>query len=92
MEDNQIFEKVKSVVIKQFYTSEQEITSELSFINDLGADSLDIMEFTMFVEEEFKDYDLSIPEDEAENLTTVGKIVSYISSYIKERENSVTKN
>jgi len=87
MEDIQILEKVKSVVIKQFYISEQEINPELHFIKDLNADSLDIMEFTMFLEEEFKDYDLSIPEDEVENLLTIEKMVSYISSYIKEHQN-----
>ena len=70
-----IFEKVKEIIIEQLGVSETSITTEASFIDDLGADSLDIVELIMALEEEF---DLEIPDNDAEKVVTVGDVVDYI--------------
>jgi acyl carrier protein len=70
-------EKVKKIVVEQLGVEEDEITMESSFIDDLGADSLDIVELIMALEEEF---DLEIPDSEAEKITTVGDAVDYIKN------------
>ncbi len=70
-----VFEKVKKIIVEQLGVEEDEITMESSFIDDLGADSLDIVELIMALEEEF---DLEIPDSEAEKITTVGDAVDYI--------------
>jgi acyl carrier protein len=70
-------EKVKKIVVEQLGVEEDEITMESSFIDDLGADSLDIVELIMALEEEF---DLEIPDSEAEKITTVGDAVEYIKN------------
>ena len=75
MEEQKIFEEVKKVVVEQLGVSESEVSREASFVDDLGADSLDTVELVMALEEEFK---LEIPDDEAEKLTTVGQAVDYI--------------
>lgn len=72
-----IFEKVQEKVAEQLGVELEEITMEASFIDDLGADSLDIVELLMALEEEF---DIEIPDEEAEKLSTVGDIVEYIKS------------
>lgn len=75
----QIFDKVKEIIVDQLGVEEEEVTLESSFIDDLGADSLDIVELIMALEEEFG---LEIPDDEAEKISTVNDAVEYI------RENS----
>jgi len=74
-----IFEKVKEIIIEQLGVSETSITTEASFIDDLGADSLDIVELIMALEEEF---DLEIPDNDAEKVVTVGDVVDYIKDNI----------
>lgn len=77
MGSEEIFEKVKGVIVEQLGTEESNITSEASFIDDLGADSLDIVELIMALEEEFE---LEIPDEDAEKIATVGDVVDYIKS------------
>ncbi len=72
-----VFEKVKKIIVEQLGVEEEDIAMEASFIDDLGADSLDIVELIMALEEEF---DLEIPDSEAEKITTVGDAVEYIKS------------
>lgn len=72
------FEKVKEIVVEQLGVDESEVTMEASFIDDLGADSLDIVELIMALEEEF---DLEIPDKEAEKIATVGDAVEYIKAH-----------
>ena len=72
-----VFEKVKKIIVEQLGVEEDEITMESSFIDDLGADSLDIVELIMALEEEF---DIEIPDSEAEKITTVGDAVEYIKN------------
>jgi acyl carrier protein len=75
MSEDEVFGKIKSVVVEQLGVNEGEVTKEASFVEDLGADSLDTVELVMALEEEF---DTEIPDEEAEKLTTVGKTVEYI--------------
>ncbi len=76
MENEEIFDKVRDVIVDQLNVDETEVTEEASFIDDLGADSLDIVELVMALEEQFG---VSIPDEEAENIKTVGDAVTYIS-------------
>ncbi|MBC7805713.1 MAG: acyl carrier protein [Akkermansiaceae bacterium] len=71
------FERVKKVVVKQLEVSEDQITETASFVDDLGADSLDVVELVMGLEEEF---DIEIPDEDAEKIATVGNAVEYIDS------------
>lgn len=71
-----IEEKVKSIIVEQLGISEDEVKPEASFIDDLGADSLDIVELVMAMEEEFE---IEIPDEEAENIKTVGDAIKYIT-------------
>ena len=71
----EVYKKVKAVVVEQLGVSETEITEEASYTEDLGADSLDTVELVMALEEEFS---TEIADDEAEKLTTVGKTVDYV--------------
>jgi len=75
--EHMVFEKVKKIIVEQLGVEEDDITMESSFIDDLGADSLDIVELIMAFEEEF---DLEIPDSEAEKITTVGDAVEYIKN------------
>lgn len=75
MTENEVFEKVKAVVVDQLGVSEDEVSKDAAFIDDLGADSLDTVELVMALEEEF---DTEIPDEDAEKLTTVGSTVEYI--------------
>ena len=77
MNSEAIFEKVKDVIVEQLGVDEKAILEEASFIDDLGADSLDIVELIMALEEEF---DLEIPDTDAEKIATVGDVVEYIKS------------
>lgn len=72
-----VFEKVKEIVVEQLGVEEDEVTMESSFIDDLGADSLDIVELIMALEEEFE---IEVPDEEAEKITTVGDVVEYIKA------------
>lgn len=71
------FDKVKEVIIDKLGVEEDKITVEASFVDDLGADSLDTVELIMELEEEFG---IEIPDEDAEGLNTVGSIVKYIES------------
>ncbi len=73
------FEKVKSVVVDQLGVDEADVTMEASFVDDLGADSLDIVELIMGLETEF---DIEIPDEDAEKITTVGDAVNYIKERV----------
>lgn len=75
MEKEEIFDKVKEVIVDQLNADEGDVTLEASFIDDLGADSLDIVELVMALEESFG---ISIPDEEAENIKTVADAVDYI--------------
>ena len=72
-----VFEKVRKIIVEQLGVEEEDIAMESSFIDDLGADSLDIVELIMALEEEF---DLEIPDSEAEKITSVGDAVDYIKN------------
>ena len=72
-----MLEKVKKIIAEQLSVDEDEITMEASLIDDLGADSLDIVELIMALEEEFE---LEIPDSDAEKITSVGDAVEYIKS------------
>lgn len=72
-----VFEKVKSIVADQLDVEEENVTAEASITEDLGADSLDVVDLVMSIEEEF---DIEIPDEAVENIKTVGDIVSYIES------------
>ena len=69
-------EKVKEIIVEQLGVNEDEVVAEASFINDLGADSLDTVELVMAFEEEF---DLEIPDEDAQKIQTVQDAISYIS-------------
>ena len=72
--------KVKNIIADQRGVGEDEIKPESSFIEDLGADSLDIVELVMAMEEEFE---VEIPDEEAENIKTVGDAINYINTHKK---------
>ncbi len=74
-----IEDRVKKVVIEQLGVSEDQVTLEASFVDDLGADSLDTVELVMALEEEF---DAEIPDDKAESITKVQDAVNYIKSTV----------
>lgn len=75
MSTEEIFDKVKGIIIEQLGVPETSITSESSFVDDLGADSLDIVELVMALEEEF---DIEIPDSDAEKVVSVGDVVDYL--------------
>ena len=79
MSSEEIFDKVKEIIVEQLGVAETAITPEASFIDDLGADSLDIVELIMALEEEF---DLEIPDADAEKVVTVNDVVEYIKDNI----------
>ena len=72
--------KVKAIIVDKLGVDESEVTTEASFTNDLGADSLDTVELIMEFEKEF---DLAIPDDEAEKISTVGEAISHIEEAVK---------
>ncbi|MEG0133532.1 MAG: acyl carrier protein [Clostridium sp.] len=76
-----MFEKVKAKIAEQLSIDEDEITMEAGFVDDLGADSLDIVELIMALEEEF---DIEIPDEDAEKITTVGDVVDYIKTRVED--------
>lgn len=76
----QIETKVRGIIAEQLGVGEDEIKVESSFVEDLGADSLDIVELVMAMEEEFE---VEIPDEEAENIKTVGDAINFISTHKK---------
>ncbi|NIR49491.1 acyl carrier protein [candidate division KSB1 bacterium] len=76
-------EKVKEIIVEQLGVDENEVTESASFIDDLGADSLDTVELVMAFEEEF---DIEIPDEDAEKLTTVGQAVEYLEKKLADKE------
>jgi len=71
-------ERVKKIVIEQLGVKDEEVKEDASFVDDLGADSLDTVELVMALEEEFE---TEIPDDEAEKITTVKQAIDYINSH-----------
>ncbi len=80
--------KVKSIIVEKLGVDENEVTSEASFTNDLGADSLDTVELIMEFEKEFN---VSIPDEQAENITTVGQAIAYLEEQLNSNESSSNK-
>ena len=78
---SEIFDKVRSVIAERLSIDESKITESSSFIEDLGADSLDTVELIMQLEEAF---DMQIPDEDAEKLTTVGDAIKYIEEHKKK--------
>ena len=80
MSDQTIEQRVKTIIVDQLNVNEEQVTAEASFLDDLGADSLDTVELIMAFEEEFSDeIDGEIPESDAEKLQTVGDVIKYIA-------------
>ena len=79
MSSEEIFDKVKEIIVEQLGVAENTVTMEASFIDDLGADSLDIVELIMALEEEF---DLEIPDADAEKIVSVSDVVDYIKENV----------
>ena len=77
---SEIASRVKTIIVDKLGVEESEVTNEASFTNDLGADSLDTVELIMEFEKEFG---ISIPDDQAEKITTVSDAVSYIDANVK---------
>ena len=75
-----IAERVTKIIVDKLGVDESEVTSEASFTNDLGADSLDTVELIMEFEKEFN---ISIPDDQAENIATVGQAIAYLEENVK---------
>lgn len=73
-------ERVKKIVVEQLGVKEEEVSSESSFVDDLGADSLDTVELVMALEEEFE---TEIPDEDAEKITTVAQATKYINEHVK---------
>ena len=80
MNTEEVFEKVKAIIVEQLGVAEGSVEMESSFIDDLGADSLDIVELVMALEEEF---DMEIPDSDAEKVVTVGDVVEYIKENVQ---------
>src|SRR5882757_3634520 len=78
-----VADKVKSIIVEQLGVDEEEVTLDASFTEDLGADSLDIVELVMAFEEEFG---IEIPDEDAEKITRVKEAVEYIESHAKSKK------
>ena len=77
-----IEERIREIIMEQLGVEAEEIKPEASFIEDLGADSLDTVELVMALEEEF---DMEIPDEEAEKIDTVGKAIEHIKAYLAQK-------
>ncbi len=75
-----VFEKVRDIIVDQLNVEEDEVVMEASFIDTLGADSLDLVELMIAMEEEFE---MTIPEEDIDKISTVGNVVEYIESHSK---------
>ena len=75
-----VADRVRKIVVEHLGVEEDKVTEAASFIDDLGADSLDTVELVMALEDEF---DLDIPDEDAEKLTTVGKAIDYVFEHAK---------
>src|SRR5213083_2402231 len=80
MAEKSIEEKVKDIIVEQLGVNPEQVTPQASFIEDLGADSLDIVELVMAFEEEFS---VEVPDEDAEKLQTVGDVINYIKERAK---------
>lgn len=77
MGHDEVFDKVKEVIVEQLNVEEDDVNEDATFVDDLGADSLDIVELVMALEETF---DVKIPDEDAEHIKTVGDAISYIQA------------
>ena len=75
-----MFDRVKAIVVEQLGVEANEVTPQSKFVEDLGADSLDVVELVMALEDEF---DLEIPDEEAEKIATVGEAAKYIEGHVE---------
>jgi len=82
MAEKTIEEKVKDIIVEQLGVNPEQVTPQASFIEDLGADSLDIVELVMAFEEEFS---VEVPDEDAEKLQTVGDVINYIKERAKSQ-------
>jgi acyl carrier protein len=78
-----VADKVKSIIVEQLGVDEEEVTPDASFVDDLGADSLDVVELVMAFEEEFG---VEIPDDDAEKITRVREAIAYIETHAKAKK------
>ena len=78
MLEKEIFQKLKTIVVDHLGVNEEKVTMEATFVDDLAADSLDIVELVMNIEEEF---DLEIPDSDTEKIVTIGDVVKYIEEH-----------
>lgn len=76
-----MFEKIKEIIADKLSINEDDITMDASFVDDLGADSLDIVELIMALEDELE---MEIPDEDVEGFTTVGDVVKYVKSHVEE--------
>lgn len=76
-----VFDRIKDIIVEQLDVEEDAVTMEASITDDLGADSLDVVDLVMSIEESF---DVEIPDEEVENIKTVGDIVKYIENKVEE--------
>jgi len=81
MDEAAVFDKVKKVVVEQLGVSDDEVKREASYVDNLGADSLDTVELVMALEEAFG---MEIPDEDAEKIKTVGDTVNYVMSHVKK--------
>jgi len=79
MDHDELYEKVKAVIVDQLGVEEDDVNEDAAFVDDLGADSLDIVELVMALEEEFG---VSIPDEQAEKIKTVGDAVDFITENV----------
>ncbi len=85
MAEKSIEEKVKDIIVEQLGVNPEQVTPQASFIEDLGADSLDIVELVMAFEEEFS---VEVPDEDAEKLQTVGDVIKYIEDKSSKQEST----
>ena len=83
MQSEEVLAKLKEIVVDRLNVEEDQIKPDASFVEDLGADSLDIVELIMGIKEEF---DIKIPDEEAEKLTNVGEALAYVKKKLRVKE------
>lgn len=77
-----VFERIQKLICEQFVVDPEQVTMETAFVDDLGADSLDVVELTMALEEEFSLAEVS--DEELKKILTVGDLVEYVSRYVQD--------